>query len=343
MSLLHVEHISHRFHVRTALDDVSFDIERGEIVGVIGRSGAGKSTLLRCLCALERPQEGRILLDGADLTSLGERELIAARRRIGLVFQHFNLLESRTVAGNIALPLQIAGTPRKTQAQRVAELIELVGLSGQAGKRPSQLSGGQKQRVGIARALAAGPALLLCDEATSALDPATTTAILELLTDINRRLGLTIVLITHEMDVVRRFARRILVLDHGRLVEDGSIADLVRDGVENRQIATLLADIRPQLPPAWQQRLQAEPSPGSAPVVRLTIGPDNTDLPLLATLGSRFGIEATIVQGGVVDLAGASTADMILWLSGNVPPDAFTFLRQISQTMETLGHVPADR
>lgn len=229
MSLLSVRGLTHRFGGHTALEGVSFSVGSGEIVGVIGRSGAGKSTLLRCLCGLEQPGEGQILLDGTDMARLTEPQRVAARRRIGLVFQHFNLLESRTVAGNIALPLRIAGWPAARIAARVAELLDLVGLAGLDRKRPSQLSGGQKQRVGIARAIAASPVLLLCDEATSALDPQTTGAILDLLGKINRELGLTILLITHEMDVVRRFAHRVLVLDHGRIVEDGTMAALLRD------------------------------------------------------------------------------------------------------------------
>ncbi len=224
--LLRVRQVSRRFGTVLALDDVSFDVACGEVLGIIGRSGAGKSTLIRCLNRLERPDHGSIAFDGRDITDLAERDLPPVRRRIGMIFQGFNLLSAKTVAQNVALPLKIEGRPGADRGRRVAELLDLVGLAGKADAYPAQLSGGQKQRVGIARALAADPPLLLCDEATSALDPETTRSILALLRDINRRLGLTIVLITHEMGVVRVIADRVAVLDHGRIVERGSVRDV---------------------------------------------------------------------------------------------------------------------
>ena len=210
-----------------ALDQVSLSIPDGAIYGILGRSGAGKSTLLRCLNLLERPCSGRILLDGKDLTALSELELRQQRQRIGMIFQGFNLLHSRNVFDNIAVPLEIARVSKEQRTIRVRELLDLVGLSDKAQAFPSQLSGGQKQRVGIARALAARPAYLLSDEATSALDPDTTASILELLRDINRQLGLTIVLITHELDVVKAICDHAASLANGRLVEAGPIAQLL--------------------------------------------------------------------------------------------------------------------
>jgi D-methionine transport system ATP-binding protein len=210
-----------------ALDQVSLSIPDGAIYGILGRSGAGKSTLLRCLNLLERPSSGRILLDGEDLTALSDIELRRQRQRIGMIFQGFNLLHSRNVFDNIAVPLEIARVSKPQRHERVRELLELVGLSDKARAFPSQLSGGQKQRVGIARALAARPAYLLSDEATSALDPETTASILELLRDINRQLGLTIVLITHELEVVKSICDHVASLAHGRLVEAGPIAQLL--------------------------------------------------------------------------------------------------------------------
>ena len=210
-----------------ALDNVSLSISDGAIYGILGRSGAGKSTLLRCLNLLERPSSGRILLDGEDLTALSDLELRRQRQRIGMIFQGFNLLHSRNVFDNIAVPLEIARVDKTRRHARVRELLELVGLSDKARAFPSQLSGGQKQRVGIARALAARPAYLLSDEATSALDPETTASILELLRDINRQLGLTIVLITHELDVVKSICDHAASLAYGRLVEAGPIAQLL--------------------------------------------------------------------------------------------------------------------
>jgi len=210
-----------------ALDQVSLSIPDGAIYGILGRSGAGKSTLLRCLNLLERPSAGRILLDGEDLTALSDIELRRQRQRIGMIFQGFNLLHSRNVFDNIAVPLEIARVSKTQRHARVRELLDLVGLSDKAQAFPSQLSGGQKQRVGIARALAARPAYLLSDESTSALDPQTTASILELLRDINRQLGLTIVLITHELEVVKSICDHAASLAHGRLVEAGSIAQLL--------------------------------------------------------------------------------------------------------------------
>ncbi|EOI3546969.1 methionine ABC transporter ATP-binding protein [Cronobacter dublinensis] len=212
---------------RPALDDVSLTVPQGAVYGILGRSGAGKSTLLRCLNLLERPTAGRILMNGADITRLDDRALRQHRARTAMVFQHFNLLHARTVADNVAVPLEITGVPRPARRERVAELLELVGLADKADAFPSRLSGGQKQRVGIARALAARPQVLLCDEATSALDPDTTASVLALLADINRQLGLTIVLITHELEVVKAICDHAALLEDGRLVESGRLADLL--------------------------------------------------------------------------------------------------------------------
>ncbi|NHV88051.1 ATP-binding cassette domain-containing protein [Cronobacter dublinensis] len=212
---------------RPALDDVSLTVPQGAVYGILGRSGAGKSTLLRCLNLLERPTAGRILMNGADITRLDDRALRQHRARTAMVFQHFNLLHARTVADNVAVPLEITGVPRPARRERVAELLELVGLADKADAFPSRLSGGQKQRVGIARALAARPLVLLCDEATSALDPDTTASVLALLADINRQLGLTIVLITHELEVVKAICDHAALLEDGRLVESGRLADLL--------------------------------------------------------------------------------------------------------------------
>lgn len=214
---------------RPALDNITLTIPDGAIYGILGRSGAGKSTLIRCLNLLERPTSGRIMLDGRDLMTLTAAELRLQRQRTGMIFQHFNLLHAKTVAENIAVPLEIAGVKKTERLARVAELLALVGLSDRRDAWPSQLSGGQKQRVGIARALAAKPDYLLCDEATSALDPKTTGSILALLDDINRQLGLTIVLITHELEVVKSICHHAALLEHGRVVESGALGQLLLD------------------------------------------------------------------------------------------------------------------
>ncbi|WP_072171040.1 methionine ABC transporter ATP-binding protein [Trabulsiella odontotermitis] len=212
---------------RPALQDISLTIPRGAIYGILGRSGAGKSTLIRCLNMLERPSSGRVLFDGKDISLFDSRALRAHRLRTGMIFQHFNLLHARNVADNIAVPLEIAGVSKSQRQARVAELLSLVGLSEKAAAFPSQLSGGQKQRVGIARALAARPDVLLCDEATSALDPETTASVLSLLEQINQQLGLTIVLITHQLEVVKTLCDHAALLENGELIESGRIADLL--------------------------------------------------------------------------------------------------------------------
>jgi len=209
-----------------ALNGVSLEVARGEVFGVIGASGAGKSTLIRLVNALEVPSAGRVRVEGVDLAGLSPADLRALRRRIGMIFQNFGLLSSRTVADNVAFPLKLAGMPRAERSAKVAALLDRVGLTDHAGKYPAQLSGGQKQRIGIARALATDPDILLCDEATSALDPETTRSVLDLLRSLNQDLGLTILLITHEMDVVRAVCDRVAVLDRGEIVETGRVADI---------------------------------------------------------------------------------------------------------------------
>ncbi|HGH5979154.1 TPA: methionine ABC transporter ATP-binding protein [Kluyvera georgiana] len=210
-----------------ALNNVSFSVPKGAIYGILGRSGAGKSTLIRCLNLLEQPSAGRVLFNGEDITQYDKAQLRAHRLRTGMIFQHFNLLHARSVADNVAVPLEIAGIAKAQRQQRVAELLALVGLSDKADAFPSQLSGGQKQRVGIARALAAEPDVLLCDEATSALDAETTASVLALLETINRQLGLTIVLITHQLEVVKNLCDHVALLEGGELQESGKIADLL--------------------------------------------------------------------------------------------------------------------
>ncbi|QDH13350.1 ATP-binding cassette domain-containing protein [Formicincola oecophyllae] len=335
--LLDVRHVSHWFGDQPALDNITFSIARGEVVGLIGRSGAGKSTLLRCLCALEKPAAGEITLNSVDITALPESKLVGVRRRIGLVFQHFNLLSARTAAANIALPLQIAGWSRTRIKDRVGQLLELVGMDGLGGKYPAQLSGGQKQRIGIARALAAGPDLLLSDEATSALDPEATASILQLLGNINRELGLTIVLITHEMDVVKRFAERILVLDKGRLVVDGTLAQFIRKGSDNPALTPLLAEIQPQLPEALRRRLAEGPGPGRLPVLRLfQAGPAATQ-PVMAMLEQRFNVAASLLQGGVSAIGDEPACDMIISLSGERAAEATVWLEGQTQCCDVVG------
>ncbi len=235
-----------------ALDGIDLHVERGTVHGIVGRSGAGKSTLIRCLTGLERPTSGSVTVDGVTISDLPESRLRDARRRTGMVFQHVNLLDSRTIAANVAYPLEVAGVPRPQRAARVAELLDLVGLADRAGAYPAQLSGGQKQRVGIARALATEPAVLLCDEPTSALDGETTRQILGLVRDLRDRLGITVVVITHEPAVVREVCDHVTLLEHGRVVQTGPLAQVVTD--VGSPLSRALVPV-PDLPPGDRRAL----------------------------------------------------------------------------------------
>jgi D-methionine transport system ATP-binding protein len=246
--MIELKKVSKVFYKRSvpvrALSDVSLRVSEGDIFGVIGSSGAGKSTLIRCINLLERPTSGQVIVNGQVLSALSARQLVLARRDIGMIFQHFNLLSSRTVFANVAFPLELGHTPKQEIAKRVEELLGLVGLEDKAQDYPVSLSGGQKQRVAIARALASNPKVLLCDEATSALDPETTLSILSLLKDINRRFRITILLITHEMNVVRAICDRVAVISEGRVVEQGPVREVFsqpRTELTRRFISTALS------------------------------------------------------------------------------------------------------
>lgn len=276
-----------------ALRDIDLDIRRGEVFGIIGRSGAGKSTLLRLLNLLERPTQGAVRIGGQDITQLDGPGLRKLRQRIGMVFQHFNLLSSRTVYENVRFPLRVAGElSRGEQHSRVMEVLQLVGLADQARKYPRQLSGGQRQRVGVARSLANRPNLLLCDEATSALDPETTQSILRLLLEINRSLGITIALITHGMDVIRAVADRVAILDHGRLVELGDVIDVFLNP-RHETTRALLAESGVESE-SWQDSVS-----DSGRVLRLTYKGEAVALPVLSRYGRELGLDFSILQGSV--------------------------------------------
>jgi D-methionine transport system ATP-binding protein len=296
-----------------AVDGVDLTVREGEVYGVLGQSGAGKSTLLRCVNMLERPDDGTVVVDGVDLTGLGGKQLRIARHGIGMIHQHFALLSSRTVAGNVAFALEITGVPRAERKARVAELLELVGLGDRADAYPSQLSGGQKQRVGIARALAARPKVLLSDEATSALDPETTDAILRLLLDLNKRLGLTILLITHEMTVVKRICTSAAVMRDGRFVESGRVADLLSTNSE------LARDLFP---------LDAPVALDGETVIDVTVSGVDADRPLIAELARRFDTDVRILTGHVENLATTRAGRWRLALPGDEGRKAVDFLRE---------------
>jgi D-methionine transport system ATP-binding protein len=322
------------------LDRVTLAVRAGDIHGVIGRSGAGKSTLVRCLNGLVRPSSGRIWVSGREITGLSGAALREARRGIAMIFQHFSLLSSRTAAGNVALPLEIAGVPRAEIRSRVPRLLDLVGLAAKADSFPSELSGGQKQRVGIARALALDPKVLLSDEATSALDPETTEQILDLIKSINRRLGLTVVLITHEMDVVRRIANQVTVLEAGRIAETGSTFETFafpRSAVGRSFLASIVAH---DLPPEVSARLVAAPRDDTDPVLRITFTGEAAHEPVLADLASRFGLRPNILHGRIDYIDGRPLGVLALRLEGGAAKvgAVLSHLSTLGLHGEVVGH-----
>ncbi len=285
-----------------AVDDVSLRIAEGEIFGIVGQSGAGKSTLVRLLNLLERPDSGSVILDGTDLTALDERALRRERHQIGMIFQQFQLLSRRTVRENVALPLEVLGVPARERRARVDEILDLVGLTDRADAYPAQLSGGQKQRVGIARALAPRPRVLLSDEATSALDPATTRSILDLLAKLNRELGLTIVLITHEMEVIKQVCHSAALIEHGRIVEQGRIHDLLQ---------TPGSRIAHQLFPLGEHA----PERGNT-IVEVTFTGLDSSRPVIARLARDHGLDISILGAMIETVSGEQTGRIRLELPG---------------------------
>ena len=299
----------------TAVKNVNLSINRGEIFGIIGYSGAGKSTMIRLLNGLEKPTNGTVTVNGMQISSISGKELRNARQKISMIFQHFNLLWSRTVADNIAFPLEIAGVPKPERSKRVKELIDLVGLSGRENAYPSQLSGGQKQRVGIARALANNPEVLLCDEATSALDPETTDSILELLLDINKRLGLTIVLITHEMHVIRKICNRVAVMEAGQVVEQGDVLQVF----QNPQ-AEITKNFVMQVSGTKESKESIEQILANYPtgkIVKLTFIGNKTEQPIISQLIKSFGVEVNIVHGNISQTTGGPYGTLIVQIDGD--------------------------
>ncbi|WP_296259984.1 MULTISPECIES: methionine ABC transporter ATP-binding protein [unclassified Pseudomonas] len=324
-----------------ALQGIDLDIQRGEVFGIIGRSGAGKSSLIRTINRLEQPSSGRVLIDQVDIAAFNEDKLVELRRRIGMIFQHFNLMSAKTVCKNVELPLKVAGVPKAQRKRKVAELLELVGLQDKHDAYPAQLSGGQKQRVGIARALVHDPQILLCDEATSALDPETTQSILGLLREINQRLGLTIILITHEMAVIREICDRVVVLERGRIVEQGPVWQVFGDP-QHEVSKTLLAPLQHALPEDVQARLQAQPSDNKASVVLdLQFTGSDGNEPDLSALFSAFGGRVSLLHGGVERIQGRALGHLLLAVSHSPlsPEELLLRARKLAQHAKVLGYV----
>lgn len=332
--MIELTHISKNFASggRTvhAVQDVSLSIGKGEIFGIIGFSGAGKSTLVRCINLLERPTSGSVTVDGKEMTALSARELRQARKKIGMIFQHFNLMPSRTVFGNVAYPLRGSGLSGEQIEDKVHRLLELVGIGDKAEAYPKQLSGGQKQRVAIARALANDPNVLLCDEATSALDPQTTKAILRLLKDLNEKLGITVVIITHEMAVVKEICDRVAVMEHGRVVEQGEVFNVFADPRQEitRSFIHTTSNLRKIEELIEEDSPVVQLKPGEL-IVRLSYIQRNVSEPLISTVSRKFDITLNIIFSDIAIVQNAPIGGTVAIISGE--------RAQITQAMQYLS------
>ena len=332
--MIELTHISKNFASggRTvhAVQDVSLSIGKGEIFGIIGFSGAGKSTLVRCINLLERPTSGSVTVDGKEMTALSARELRQARKKIGMIFQHFNLMPSRTVFGNVEYPLRGSGLSREQIADKVQRLLELVGIGDKAEAYPKQLSGGQKQRVAIARALANDPNVLLCDEATSALDPQTTKAILRLLKNLNEKLGITVVIITHEMAVVKEICDRVAVMEHGRVVEQGEVFNVFADPRQEitRSFIHTTSNLRKIEELIEEDSPVVQLKPGEL-IVRLSYIQRNVSEPLISTVSRKFDITLNIIFSDIAIVQNAPIGGTVAIISGE--------RAQITQAMQYLS------
>ena len=319
--MIELTHISKDFasggRMVHAVQDVSLSIGKGEIFGIIGFSGAGKATLVRCINLLERPTSGSVTVDGKEMTALSARELRQARKKIGMIFQHFNLMPSRTVFGNVAYPLRGSGLSREQIADKVHRLLELVGIGDKAEAYPKQLSGGQKQRVAIARALANDPNVLLCDEATSALDPQTTKAILRLLKDLNEKLGITVVIITHEMAVVKEICDRVAVMEHGRVVEQGEVFNVFADPRQEitRSFIHTTSNLRKIEELIEEDSPVVQLKPGEL-IVRLSYIQRNVSEPLISTVSRKFDIVLNIIFSDIAIVQNAPIGGTVAIISG---------------------------
>lgn len=303
-------------HEVLALDNVSLTVKRGEIFGIIGLSGAGKSTLIRCINMLEKPTQGSIIVDDQDLTTLDKRNLRATRQKIGMIFQHFNLLSSRTVFDNIMFPLEISKIPYKEAKLKVSELLDIVGLNDKAQVYPAQLSGGQKQRVGIARALANNPKILLSDEATSALDPETTRSILKLLKDINKQLDLTILLITHDMNVIKQVCDRVAVIDNSKIVEVGDVLTVFSNPGTPTSRSFINAIVKNEIPDELLQDIPLD-SGVHKRLVRISFIGKSAGEPIISSLIKNFDLKVNILYGNIDRVKDTPFGNLVLEIIGD--------------------------
>ncbi len=318
----------------TAVDGVNMTINAGEIHGVIGYSGAGKSTLIRCVNLLETPTEGEVIINGQNLLKLSSSDLREVRSKVGMIFQHFNLLKTVTVYDNIAIPLKLSGVPKNELKERVEKYLKIVGLEDRASNYPSQLSGGQKQRVAIARALSLEPTILLSDEATSALDPETTESILDLLLKINRELGITILLITHEMNVIQKICDHVYVMENGSVVEQGSTIDLFTSPQHSTTQKFLNTISQRQLSDSLVESLNV-----TGAVTRLTFVGAATGKPALAEVSKKFSVTPNILTANIIELKNGIVGNIVVHLEGdkNAILDALKYLEQSGIRIEQLG------
>lgn len=329
------------FADKAVLKDVNLFIQEGEIFGIIGKSGAGKSTLLRCINLLERPEQGDVVIDGQYLTELSRKDLAIARHKIAMIFQHFNLLNSKNVYDNIALPMRIQGIDEDSIKQKIEELLPVVELEDKRHAYPSQLSGGQKQRVAIARALSCSPKILLCDEATSALDPETTDAILALLKKINSLYGITIVIITHEMDVVKKICRRLSVMVDGTMAETTALSS-VFNKEDSLARSMLYAKLSPELPPCLTSRLADYAT--NKPLLRLFFQGDEATVPFISQTSRELNVDINILLANIDRFDSVTCGVVVIELSANpLLLDAFIErCKQANLTVEILGYVLPD-
>ena len=326
-SIIQIQHLSKDFgggeNQVHALRDINLDIRQGEIFGIIGLSGAGKSTLVRCMNLLERPTSGAVIVDGKDMTALSEKELRLQRRKMTMIFQSFNLLMQRTCLKNVRFPMEIAGVPKARAKKRAEELLDIVGLADKAGAYPSQLSGGQKQRVAVARALATDPKVLLCDEATSALDPTTTVSILELLKDLNAKLGVTVVVITHQMSVIEEICSRVAILDHGHLAETGTVEEVFSHPKTEAGRRLVYPDGVP-----YEMLSQHRDKKGKR-VIRVAFNGGTAYQPLIASVAIDCGVKLNILGADTRNVGGKAVGTMLLGLPDdpNEAAKALSYIR----------------
>lgn len=328
-----------------ALKEVNLSIRKGEIFGIIGLSGAGKSTLIRCINMLEKPSQGTIVVDGQDIGALNAHNLRQVRQKIGMIFQHFNLLASRNVFDNIMFPLEIAKVPHQEAQKKVDDLLELVGLSDKARVYPEQLSGGQKQRVGIARALANDPKVLLSDEATSALDPQTTRSILKLLKDINRQLGLTIVLITHDMNVIKESCDRVAVIDNSTIVEVGDVLNIFSNPGTPTSRSFINSIVNKDIPEGILHREALNHGNAVSQLVRVSFIGASAREPVISTMLQKYDIKANILYGNIDRVKDTPFGNLTLELMGSpaLINEATSFLQEYGLEVEVLNYAGNNR